>query len=142
MHVHEIGQANVEKVCASEEYNAPGIEHRLVIAHQPFTYVQEPPFDIEQDIYREWTRLIGTHIRPDFLLSGHLHSLHVLPEGGELDPSGAVPVVVGSRPIKEDGVIRHFVGAALTLGEDAVTVDFTDDAGTVVETHRLPLKNR
>ena len=40
----------IEKVIANadNEYNAEGVTHRLIIAHNPFTCVLKPPFNIER----------------------------------------------------------------------------------------------
>ena len=115
------------------EYEAPGVEYRLVIAHAPFTYTHEAPFDIEYPIYTAWADLIGREIRPLALVSGHTHTLELNERGGALDKAGAIPVVLGSRPVvkKVDGVkqMSEYTGAALTLSDGTLQVEFTDDRG-------------
>jgi len=125
----------LEKVCASEEYKAEGIEHRLVIAHQPFTHVQEPPFDIEQDIYAHWTKLIGETVNPEMIICGHLHTAEVSFPGGRLDQHGQTcPVGVGATPISEKGKgYVDFVGAAITLKEKGSEVAFVNKDQIVIE---------
>ncbi|MBR6789771.1 MAG: metallophosphoesterase [Oscillospiraceae bacterium] len=125
----------LEKICASEEYKADGIEHRVVIAHQPFTYVQEPPFDIEQDIYGKWTGLVSEYIKPELIICGHLHTAEVSFPGGRLDHHGQpCPVVVGATPVynKATGE-RNFIGSAITLAPDGGEIVFVDKDQNVTE---------
>ena len=126
----------LEKVCAHKEYLADGIEHRIVIAHQPFTHVQEPPFDIEQDIYARWTRLIGEYIDPEMIICGHLHTTEVSLPGGRLDQHGQTcPVVVGGNPIYEKGKgYVDYIGSVITLNKDGATVEFVNSSADVIET--------
>ena len=90
---------------AENEYLAEGVHHRLVISHIPFTYIQRPPFDIEQELYGEWSRLMREEIKPSLMLYGHMHICLVSAVGGEMDHLGqACPAIYGSKPImaKED----------------------------------------
>ena len=75
---------------ADREYNAEGVEYRVVISHTPFAYTQEPPFDIEQDTYKYWLKLLGENVKPDFMLCGHLHKIAVSHIGGEYDKKGQI----------------------------------------------------
>lgn len=120
--------------CADFEYRAEGITHRLVISHSPFTYRFEEPFNIEEDLYGEWTSLLATHIKPDFLLAGHTHGCEVKPTGGELDIEGKIPVVVASKPLREEKVRTGHLGAALILDEKGTEVRFTNEKGEVKAT--------
>lgn len=40
---------------AKNEYAAPGIKHRLIISHVPFTYSGQGKFAIEAEVYRDWS---------------------------------------------------------------------------------------
>lgn len=115
------------------EYAAEGVIHKLVISHIPFTHINEPPFDIEQELYSEWTRLMREHIKPDLLLYGHYHCVKIVQPGDTFDSHGQpCTAVIGSKPIfdKENG--NGFIGCALTLRENGKTrVVFNDDKGTV-----------
>jgi len=110
---------------AEREYMAEGVKKRMVICHIPFTHTMKPPFDIEQELYREWTRLIGENIKPDFYLCGHMHDTAVWYPGGEYDSKGqSCPVIVGGTPVTYDG--DEYIGCAIEYGEDTVRVTFTD----------------
>ena len=101
---------------AQSEYAAPGVAHRLVIAHHPFTNVGEPPFDIEQPLYAAWAALLREEIRPELFLAGHYHRCFVSMPGSEFDTLGqACPLAVGAKP---EGT-RGFTGCCVTLGGGA-----------------------
>ena len=122
---------------AETEYAAEGITHRLVIAHHPFSCERREPFNIEYDIYRTWIELLGTHVKPHILLSGHIHHTLFKPEGGTLDEAHAVPVVVGVCRRSENKQLVGYTGAALTLLADRIKVEFTNQAHEVEETHEI-----
>jgi predicted phosphodiesterase len=124
--------AFLKKVAQSQEYNR--YLHKLVIVHKPISFVQNPPFDIEQDIYKEWCDILKNEIKPDLMLSGHLHRLAVWKPGCPEDHLGQpCPVVVGSKPLKgKDGKLG-FVGSAITLDAGQITVQFVDDQKNVLE---------
>ena len=110
---------------AEAEYAAPGITTRVVIAHNPFSDVFPHPFDIEQELYREWCALLREHVRPHVMICGHKHVTEVWMPGGPQDKLGQpCPVVIGGLP---DG--KGFVGCGYVFGEDAITVTFTDSDG-------------
>ena len=112
-----------------KEYAAEGVTHRLVVSHVPFTTRFGEPFNIEEDVYTEWARLLREEIKPDLMLCGHVHQIGVWEVGGPKDTFGQpCPVVVGARPEKE-----RFLGCGLTFGGDAITVTFTDSTGAVLE---------
>ncbi len=84
---------------AESEFSADGIEHKIVISHNPFTIRHKSDkFNIEKAIYTEWARLIEENIKPDFLLSGHLHEAFISEVGGERDDYIPQPatLIVGS----------------------------------------------
>ncbi len=141
-HVFRMAQTDfIKKVIenACTEYAAEGITHRLVIAHHPFSYERKEPFNIEYDIYREWIDLLGTHVKPHVLIGGHLHRTEVKQEGGALDKKGAVPVVVGSSALRrnEEKQVVGYKGAALTLLESSIKVEFTNEAHEAKGTHEI-----
>ncbi|MBQ8407909.1 MAG: metallophosphoesterase [Clostridia bacterium] len=110
---------------AATEYEADGVENRIVICHNPFTQTLKPPFDIEQETYTEWSRLLREHVKPQIMLCGHIHKCYVSPVGGELDHKGQpCPVIVASKAT--DNV---FMGGAVELYTDRCNVKFTDNLG-------------
>lgn len=125
---------------ADEEYNADGVEYRLVIAHNPFTYTIGAPFNIEQPLFKSWVDLLGEHVKPDLFIAGHLHGTFISMPGDKWDSKGQTcPVIVGGRPYRDDEKKWHYIGCAITLDGKTAKVDFTDDehnvrdGGTVIE---------
>lgn len=121
---------------ANEEYLAEGITHRVVICHCPFTFRQNPPFDIEEDIYREWTRLLREHVHPDVIVNGHMHYLEIIAPGDEHDHRNQpCPVVIGSEKQEQE----YFAGSGFVFDEAGIKVYFTDNHGDTVSNQRLEL---
>ena len=117
--------------CRSE-YEAEGVENRLVICHIPFTEKYNEPFDIDEEVYIEWARLLKEHVHPQLMICGHKHKLYVSPIGCERDHRGQpCPVVVASRPKKKEEF--PFYGGALTLYPDHCNVKFNGNEGDVTE---------
>lgn len=108
------------------EYEADGVQNRLVIVHNPFTQRYAGKFDIETDTYREWAGILREHVHPQLMLCGHTHKCYITHVGDERDALGQpCPVVVASRPQK-DG---PFWGGALTLSPQGCRVTFTNSDG-------------
>ncbi len=115
---------------ASREYAAPDVTHKIIVSHNPFSELLWPPFDIEQDIYREWCSLLKKHVQPDMMISGHTHWLAVNEVGGEKDHLGQpCRVVIGTKPYRDDEEKRHFVGAGFFFKKDQIEFVFIDDLG-------------
>ena len=113
---------------AKNEYAAEGVKTRLVIAHNPFTQKHEPPFDIEEDLYRRWCALLREEIRPQLMICGHTHELQVRYPGCAEDTYGqACPVVIGAVPDE-----NYFAGCGYVFGADGAEVVFTDSTGAVL----------
>lgn len=112
----------IKEVIAKKEYE--GKKHKVVICHVPFCYIQNPPFDIEKDLYREWTRMIGESIKPEIMLFGHTHRNGIYYPGGELDSYGlqSSVAIVGGQPDFEK---RTYEGCAITLSEKEPEIVFT-----------------
>ena len=119
---------------ADREYNAPGVKHKLVISHVAFTHICKPPFDIEQELYGEWSRLMREYIKPDLLLYGHHHVVDISPVGSQFDHQGqACTAVIGSKPIFGKDAPNGFIGAAIVLREDGKKrIVFNDDKGNIL----------
>ena len=109
---------------AKKEYHAPGVEHRLVISHVPFTEISHPPFDIEQELYGTWVKLLNEQIKPELLLSGHVHNAYITNPGDGKDAYGMnFPTVVGSEMIKKE---LGYTGCGLILEGGEATVVLND----------------
>ncbi|MBE6633265.1 MAG: metallophosphoesterase [Ruminococcaceae bacterium] len=112
----------------SEEYEAEGVLNRMVICHVPFTEKFPEPFNIEEDTYAEWARLLREEIHPQVMLCGHMHRAYISPVGGDRDYLGQpCPVVVASQRSKENK--NYYVGGAITLYPDRCRVQMTDNQG-------------
>ena len=115
---------------SKQEYEADGVENRIVICHIPFTETPQPPFDIEIETYTEWARLLREHVKPQLMLCGHEHTCYITLVGDEKDHKGQpCPVVVASE-VTKDG---PFLGGAIELQKDRCTVIFNDQDGKIKE---------
>ena len=120
---------------ASGEYEAAGVKTRLVISHTPFTQKNDGPFDIEEEIYREWCSLLRENIKPDLMICGHTHEAELRHPGDEKDAYGQpCPVVIASGYDDRS----YWTGCGLVLGENGTQAAFTDSEGRTLETVRLP----
>lgn len=108
------------------EYDDESVKYRFIIAHNPFSYQLREPFNIEKEIYSEWSKLIKENISPDLMICGHLHGLVLSDVGGKYDDLGQpCKLLVGS-----DRKDNYHAGCGITLksGED-IKIDFTDSDG-------------
>ena len=120
---------DVIKNCESE-YMAEGVENRIVVCHVPFTEKFAAPFDIEEDTYTEWARLLRAHVHPQLMLCGHTHNAYITKVGDERDDKGQpCTVAVTSRPPRNHG--EAFYGGAITLLKDRCNVKVTGDNGDI-----------
>ena len=136
-HFREVETEFIKEVIANadKEYNAEGVKHKLVISHIAFTHICEPPFDIEQELYGEWARLMREHIKPELLLYGHHHVVDICPVGSDFDHQGqACTAIIGSRPtFANDKHPNGFIGAGIVLSDDGKKrVIFNNDKGEVL----------
>ncbi len=116
----------IREVIAREEWKADGVKYRLLIAHNPFTYILHEPFDIEREIYDEWAALLEDTVRPQALICGHLHTIEVSHKGGRLDTSAhgqICPVIIGAKPGEK---WKEFYASAITLDGLSMKVVFND----------------
>ncbi len=121
-----------------DEYEADGIETRLIICHNPFTYLQEPPFDIEREVYGEWARLLKENIKPDLMICGHLHKAIIKYEGEDFDHIGQpCPLVIGSDIDRKND---SFTGAGFEFSKHNVRVDIVDSRATILKTENIKFK--
>lgn len=107
---------------ADSEYSGAGVTRKLIIAHSPFSRKFESPFDIEDDIYTEWCTLLREEIKPNVMISGHTHTVDILPVGDERHVHGCpCPVVIGAIP---DRSKKTHVGCGLVFKGDGLSAVF------------------
>lgn len=114
----------IEDIIKSKEseYDAPGVKRKLVFCHVPFTRKFSAPFNIEEDVYADWTRLLREHIKPDLIFSGHTHKYAIDHPGCGADAYGLpCPVIIASEP---DTKTKFYAGGGAVFEEKSTTVVF------------------
>jgi hypothetical protein len=107
---------------ASTEYSVPDVRHKLVVCHIPFTAPETEPFNIEEELYAEWTALLRDHVKPEMILCGHEHLWEIYESGSEKDAYGqSCPVVVGSS-FKKTGEKVYFSGTGLEFTPEGIQI--------------------
>lgn len=117
----------LEKLAKDEntEFNGKGIDHRIVIAHNPFTRRYPAPFNIEEGTFTYWAKLLKEKIKPDVMICGHIHKFSVDMPGCERDAFGQpCPVVVGSQVDKRK---KYFAGSGFIFSKDNIEIIFNDE---------------
>ena len=121
----------------AEEFDAPGVKYRLAVSHVDFTDVLPPPFDIEEELYGQWTGLLREYIRPDCLLFGHQHKNYVTLPGSARDRFGqSAPAIVTGVPSKNDPV--DYSAAGIALSREFIDADYIDQTGRILQRVRIP----
>ena len=113
-----------------------GAKWRILVCHNPFSHRIRPPFDIEGPRWRRWCRMVAK-LRPQALLTGHLHECWLEPPGGAHDDYGApCPVVCSSLVDKGKGT--YTCGAVDLRADGAIAVRFVDEHGRTTARASLP----
>lgn len=116
---------------AENEYAAQGVKRKIVIAHSPFTKTFTPPFNIEEDTYAYWTKLLREHIKPELMICGHTHVLNVSLPGDEQDAYGqGCPVIVAATPNQKE---KTFIGGGFVFSGDETKLVFANQDGIISE---------
>ena len=128
-------------VRAEETYLAPGITTRLAFCHVTFMtedvciHVYPDPeqnratFDIERDIYREWTEIL-TGMGVNAMLCGHTHVLSLTRPGDPAAHYGmGFPVLVGAEQ-NGPGLYRC---ALLTVQNGHMTAQIASSDGSLTD---------
>ncbi len=120
----------------ASEYNGKGVEHRIVIAHNPFTRRYPEPFNIEEDTFAYWAKILKEKIKPQLMICGHIHKFSIDMPGCENDAFGQpCPVVVGSQVNKRK---NYFAGSGFVFNRDKIEIIFNDKNG-IIERHIIEL---
>ena len=99
--------------------------------HNPFTRKHNDPFQIEDEIFTEWGRLLREEVRPQVMIYGHLHQLLIEEPGCEMDYLGhPCRVVVGSKiKIRKDETPEYYyAGAGFIFADGEIEAVFTDNS--------------
>ena len=113
------------------EYLADGVERRIIVVHAPFIEKRVPPFNIEEDTYAYWAKLLRENVHPDVMLTGHKHKLIVSYPGDELDEFGSPSAVVVAGVPDHKG--KTYTGAGYLFDAHGMSVTFCSNLGVVSE---------
>ena len=124
------------------EYEAAGVKHKLVISHNAFVHRYQPPFDIEQDLFAEWSRLLRENVKPEVMICGHAHELNIYyPDDNAWNTNGSIcPVVIGSTVEKKKPV--YFAGCGYVFNDENIEIVFTDSKRETLRKEQLHLGNK
>jgi hypothetical protein len=112
----------IKRVAKEGEYKNK--KHKIIVCHNPFTRSYEPPFDVDEDIYKEWAKILKDEIKPHVMICGHKHSFSFDEVGGKNDSLGQpCTVIVGAGPCKAQ---NYYAGAGLIFEENKITAVFND----------------
>ncbi len=110
---------------ASEEYEADGVEHRIVIVHSPFPFQEGDPFNIEEEIYRNWCALLRDKVHLDLIIAAHVHDYYFIRPGDEADHLGTpCPLAIASEERND-----YYGGGGFIFGDDGIRVQYTTSKG-------------
>jgi hypothetical protein len=110
---------------ADREYLAERVTRRVVVVHVPFVKKNPEPFNIEEDTYQYWAKLLSENVKPDVMLTGHKHRLVISYPGDEFDAFGSpCPIIVTGVPEHKASL---YTGAGYNFGENGMNVTFCDN---------------
>lgn len=105
---------------ASNEYDRDDIKYKLIISHIPFPFKREAPFDIEKQLYSNWSELIRENINPDIMICGHTHKACISECGSEYDELGQPCTIIVGSDVDEDNNGKFILSGALITLSDGV----------------------
>ena len=105
-------------------------KYRFVISHIPFPIrntnpwgSEKAPFDIENDIYDEWTALVNESFNPQFFFGGHYHETELIRKDSERNTRKVCcDILLGSKPEGK----TDFIGACVTVNRHCCLIRFVD----------------
>jgi predicted MPP superfamily phosphohydrolase len=109
---------------AAAEFDAPGVEYRLLVSHLPVGLNKEEWYP---ELQAHWARLAG-QMKIDLALSGHHHIVEYYPTGEYISPAGPLdyPLIIGSCPAHAARAKGVFTAAAVELKGNSVNAWFTN----------------
>lgn len=117
---------------ANNRYNADGIDYKLVISHIPFTAKHPEPFNIEEELYTYWARLLKENIKPDLMICGHKHTQRIDSVGSENDAFGQPCAVVVASKVNL-GENKYFAGTGFIFENGSIKAIFCDGEKIISE---------
>lgn len=117
----------IREVAKAKEYEEDGIKHRLLISHHPIGMKLPAPYDIDEDLYEEWSKIVYNEMRPELSLFGHTHEAVICEEGGKCDAYGYQKglAVIGSKPDFSEKA--GFIGCGIVLSDKEPEIFFSDE---------------
>ena len=99
---------------ADKEYGAPGVRHRIAFCHVPFVEHFKFPFDVADEIYGKWAKLLG-EMGIELLLCGHMHTAYFIKPHDASRHDAAFPTAVCSIPAqKDENGNEYYTGGMIT----------------------------
>ncbi len=116
---------------AESEYLAEDVKYRLIIAHVPFHMHFGAPFNIEEERYAYWCKMIHDDIKPNLMLAGHIHQCKIMKQTPETEAQGQpCTVIAAAKPI---GKTENIICGAIVMSPESAEVSFIDAEGEVYE---------
>ena len=133
----------LKKLAESGVYRDAGIRHRMVISHVPFAIRnledcrgEKTPFDIENDIYNEWVRVMNEQIHPELMIAGHFHQTEVVPKDAPRNSRALqCDILIGGKPGSKD----EYTSANLTVQDSLCLIAYVNQSGNIVKRDTIDL---
>ena len=129
----------LKDVMAKKEFENEKYKTRLILSHMPFTRKAKPPFNIEEDTFAEWAKILKEGFKPNLMLCGHMHGdFRISRVGSDFDYLGQpCDVVIASHcPNKSVGALGH-LGCGIEFNNDGIFVTPTESVQGVMETQKI-----
>lgn len=123
----------LESIALAEkpEFLDEGIKYRIIVCHSPFSRRHRPPFNIDEDRFAYWCKLLRENVKPHVMMNGHYHTFYVSLPGDEYDAFDlACPSLVGGKAERIEGT-KHYTGSAFTICGNKLQIRYTDEAREV-----------
>ncbi|MBR1970598.1 MAG: metallophosphoesterase [Clostridia bacterium] len=113
---------------SASEYEREDIKYKIIVSHVPFTFPRSPLFDIERDLYTNWSNLLKENVKPQLMLCGHTHKACISEAGSEYDKYGQpCTIIVGSEMDDTKTELNKLViGALINLNDTYADVVFNN----------------
>ena len=128
----------IKQTAAKGDYKKSQVKFKLIVSHSPFArYVGYSRKDeVEKRrfmIFKDWCEVLKEQIKPDFMISGHIHRHALLNE-----PHYPAPVLLGARPPRQN--TPTFACSLITLFPAKADVKIIDGNKKVEAQYTIPFK--